>query len=98
MIIIGKKLKLQIIIVKPNLIIKDPKRIGSVALQRIGIPIIPGKFEIGMRSKSDPQNNVIFRIAPIHNPIRQKPGNNPSGYRNGTGALLKLNWRRHLPL
>jgi hypothetical protein len=44
-----------------------------VALQRIAIPIIPGKFEIGMRSRSDPQNNVIFRIAPIPDPIRQKP-------------------------
>jgi hypothetical protein len=31
-------------------------------------------FEIGMRSRSDPQNNVIFGIAPIHDPIRQKPG------------------------
>jgi hypothetical protein len=29
---IVQKLELQIIIVKPNLIIKDPKRIGSVAL------------------------------------------------------------------
>jgi hypothetical protein len=26
-----------------------------------------------MQSRSDPQNNVIFRIAPIHDPIRQKP-------------------------
>jgi hypothetical protein len=68
-----QKLMLHIIIVKPNLILKDPKRIGSVALQRIAIPIITGKFEIGMRSRSDPQNNMIFRIAPIHNPIRQKP-------------------------
>jgi hypothetical protein len=45
---IVQKLELQIIIIKPNFIIKDPKRIGSVALQRIAIPIIPGKFEIGM--------------------------------------------------
>jgi hypothetical protein len=45
-----------------------------VALQRIAILIIPCKFEIGMRSRSDPQTNVIFRIAPIHDPIRQKPG------------------------
>jgi hypothetical protein len=30
---------------------------------------------MGMRSRSDPQNNLIFRIAPpIHGPIRQKPG------------------------
>jgi hypothetical protein len=72
---IVQKLELQIIIVKPNLIIKDPKRIGSVTLQRIAIPIIPGKFEIGMRSRSDPQNNVMFRIAPMHDQIRQKPGN-----------------------
>jgi hypothetical protein len=70
---IGQQLELQIIIIKPNLIIQDPKRIGSVALQRIAIPIIPDKFEIGMRSRSDPPNNVIFRIAPIHDPIRQKP-------------------------
>jgi hypothetical protein len=70
---IGQKLELQIIIIKPNLIIQDPKRIGSVALQRVAIPIIPSKFEIGIRSRSDPQNNVIFRIAPIHDPIRQKP-------------------------
>jgi hypothetical protein len=70
---IGQKLELQIIIIKSNLIIKDPKRIGSVALQRIAIPIIPGKFEIRMRSRSNPQNNGIFRIAPIHDPIRQKP-------------------------
>jgi hypothetical protein len=69
---IVQKPELQIIIVKPNLIIKNPKRIGSVALKRIAIPIIPGKFEIGMRSRSDPQNNVIVRIAPIHDPIRQK--------------------------
>jgi hypothetical protein len=68
---IGLKLELQI---KSNLIIQNPKRIGSVALQRIAIPIIPGKCEIKMRSRSDPQNNVIFRIAPIHDPIRQKPG------------------------
>jgi hypothetical protein len=71
---IGQKLELQIIIIKPNLIIQDSKRIGSVALQRITIPIIPGQFEIGMRSRSDPQNNGIFRIAPIHDPIRRKPG------------------------
>jgi hypothetical protein len=45
-----------------------------MALQRIAIPIIPGKFEIGKRSRFDVQNNVIFRIAPIHDPIRQKPG------------------------
>jgi hypothetical protein len=64
---------LQIIIIKHNLIIQDPKKSGSVALQRIAIPITPGKFEIGMRSRSDPQNNWIFRIAPIHDPIRQKP-------------------------
>jgi hypothetical protein len=70
---IRQKLELQIIIIKPNLIIQDPKNIGSVALQRIANPIIPGKFEIGMRSRSGPQNNVIFRIAPIHDPIRQKP-------------------------
>jgi hypothetical protein len=70
---IGPKLELQIIIVKPNLIMKGPKRIGSVALQGIAIPIIWGKFEIGMQSRSDPQNNVIFRIAPIHDPIRHKP-------------------------
>jgi hypothetical protein len=36
-------------------------------------PTIPGKFEVGMRSRSDLQNNVIFRIAPNHDPIRQKP-------------------------
>jgi hypothetical protein len=71
---IGQKLELQIIIIKPNLIIQDPKRIGSVALQMIAIPIIQGKFEIEIRSRSDPQNNGIFRIAPIHDPIRQKPG------------------------
>jgi hypothetical protein len=59
-----------VVILKPNLI---QKRIGSVALQRIAIPIIPGKFEIGMRSRSDPQNKVIFQIVPIHDPIRQKP-------------------------
>jgi hypothetical protein len=70
---IGQKLELQIIIIKPNLIIPDPKRIGSVALQRIATPSNPGKFEIGMRSRSDPQNILIFRIAPIHDPIRQKP-------------------------
>jgi hypothetical protein len=73
---IGQKLELQIIFVKPNLIIKDPKKIWLVALQRIAIPIIPiipGKFEIGMQSRSDPQNNVISRMAPIHDPIRQKP-------------------------
>jgi hypothetical protein len=70
---IRPKLELQIIIVKPNLIIKGPKRIRSVTLQRIAIPIIPGKFEIGMRSRSDLQNNLIVRIAPIHDPIRQKP-------------------------
>jgi hypothetical protein len=70
-----QKLELQIIIVKPNLIIKNPQRIGSVALQRIAILTIPGKFEIGMRSRSNRQNNVIFRFAPIHNPIRQKPAN-----------------------
>jgi hypothetical protein len=69
----GQKLELQFVIINPNLIIQDPKRIGSVAHQRIAIPIIPGKFEIGMQSRSDPQNNVIFRITPIHNPIRQKP-------------------------
>jgi hypothetical protein len=45
-----------------------------VALQRIAIPIVPGKFKLGMRSRSDPQNNVIFWIAPIHDPIRQKLG------------------------
>jgi hypothetical protein len=70
---IRQKLELQIIIIKPNLIIQDPKRIGLVALQRIANPIILGKFEIGMRSRSDSQNNVIFRNAPIHDPIRQKP-------------------------
>jgi hypothetical protein len=70
---IGQKLELQIIILKHNFIMKAPKRIGLVALQRIAIPIIPGKFEIGMRSRSDPQNNLILRIAPIHDPIRQKP-------------------------
>jgi hypothetical protein len=58
---IGQKLELQIIIIKPNLLIQDPKRFGLVALQRIANPIIPGKFEIGMRSRSDPQNIVIFR-------------------------------------
>jgi uncharacterized membrane-anchored protein len=47
----GQKLELQI---KPNLIIQDPKRIGSVALQRIANSIIPGKFEIGMGSRYDP--------------------------------------------
>jgi hypothetical protein len=72
---IGQKLELQIIIIKPNLIIQDPKKIGSVALQRIATPIIPGKFEIGMQSRSNPQNNVIVRIAPIHDPIRKKPAN-----------------------
>jgi hypothetical protein len=29
-----------------------------VALQRIATPIVLGKFEIGMRSRSDPQNTV----------------------------------------
>jgi hypothetical protein len=73
---IGQKLELQIIIIKTNFIKQDPKRIGSVALQRIAIPIIPGKFEIGMRSRSDPLNNIIFRIAPIHDTILQKPDDN----------------------
>jgi hypothetical protein len=76
---IVQKPELQIIIVKPNLIIKNPKKIGSVALQRIAIPIIPGKFEIRMRSRSDPPNNVILRIAPIHDPIRQKPAEGGGG-------------------
>jgi hypothetical protein len=43
---IGQKLELQIFILKPNLIIKDPKRIGLVALQRIAILIISGKFKL----------------------------------------------------
>jgi hypothetical protein len=51
------------------------KRIGSKLGLRIVIPINPGKFEIGMRSRSDPQNIVMFRIAAIHDPIRQKPAN-----------------------
>jgi hypothetical protein len=59
-------------------------KIGSVALQRIAIPIIPGKFEIGMQSRSDPQNNVIFRIASIHDPIRQKPEWDIGGIGEGT--------------
>jgi hypothetical protein len=43
-----------------QLIIQEPNRIGSVSLQRIAIPIIPGQFEVGMRSRSDLQNNMIF--------------------------------------
>jgi hypothetical protein len=70
---IRQKLELHIIIIKPAQF-DNTKRIGSVVLQRTAIPIIPGKFEIGKQSRSDPQNNVIFRIAPIHDPIRQKPG------------------------
>jgi hypothetical protein len=51
----------------------EKDRIESKLGPRIVIPINPGKFEIGMRSRSDPQNMVIFRIAAIHDPIRQKP-------------------------
>jgi hypothetical protein len=47
-----------------------------VTLQRISIPIIPDKFEIEMQSRSNPQNNMIFWIAPIQDPIRQKPAAN----------------------
>jgi hypothetical protein len=52
---------------------KTSEWIGSQLGPRIVIPINPGKFEIGMRSRSDPQNIVIFLIAAIHDPIRQKP-------------------------
>jgi hypothetical protein len=48
------------------------KRIGSKLGPRIVILINPGKFEIGMRFRSDPQNMVLFRIAAIHDSIRQK--------------------------
>jgi hypothetical protein len=34
---------------------------------------LPIKFEIGMRSRSDPQNIVVFQITAIHYTIRQKP-------------------------
>jgi hypothetical protein len=51
------------------------KWIGSKLGPQIVIPINPGKFEIGMQSRSDPQNMVRFRIAPIHNPILKKPAN-----------------------
>jgi hypothetical protein len=43
----------------------------------IAIPIVQGKFEIGMQSRSNPQNNVIFWITPIHDPILQKPAPRP---------------------
>jgi hypothetical protein len=49
------------------------KRIGSKLGPQIVIPINSGKFEIGIRSTSDPQNIVIFRIAAIQDPIHQKP-------------------------
>jgi hypothetical protein len=66
---IGQKLELQIIMAKPKFHETGSKKGSvSVALQRIGNPIFRGKFEIGMRPRSDPQNNVIFRIAPIHDP------------------------------
>jgi hypothetical protein len=81
----------------PLLIIQDSKMIGSVALQRIAIPIIPGKFEIRMRSRSVPQNNVIFRIAPIHDQIRQKPAKIPVFYQVCLASFqtLLFTWRPH---
>jgi hypothetical protein len=81
------------LIIKPNLIIQDPKKIKLLALQRIATPIIPGKFEIGMRSRFDPQNNVIFRIAPIHDPIRQLPGDKPAYLLNQGEAGKRYNER-----
>jgi hypothetical protein len=59
---------------KPNSIRWDPKRIGSLALLRIALPIIPGKFKIGMLSRSNLQNNVPFRI---YDPILQNPESAP---------------------
>jgi hypothetical protein len=68
---IGQKLELQIIIVKPNLIIKDQK--GSDPWLSKGSTLRSFWANLKSESRSDKQNNVIFRIAPINDPIHQKP-------------------------